>query len=271
MRVFITGASGFIGSNLEKFYTHQGHEVFSYSRAMNVNNTLAQFQPNLIINCAAEIYDTESMWQANVELVKQCLDYQRTNTCTVIQLGSSSEYGTYNRGTTETDPSTATDMYGTTKSIATKLCQSYATQYGNDVVIIRPYSPFGPGEKPHRLFPRLWRSFKLNEPMRLVNGVHDFCYIDDFVRAVDIISTSNNRSPGEIVNVSSGVQTTNHEVYHIFKNLTGQSGAVELSEEWATPAVWCADISKVVNKFNWAPQHNISQGIEKFLTEAIYE
>lgn len=271
MKIFITGATGFIGGNLVKFYSQRGHEVFTYARSMNISDALIQFCPDLIINCAAEIYNADVMWMANVELVKHCLDYQRTNPCTFIQLGSSSEYGPYDRATEETDPVLATDMYGSTKGIATLLCQSYAKQYGNDVAVIRPYSPYGPGERPHRLFPRLWRAFKLNEPMQLVNGVHDFCYIDDFVRAVDIIATSKRREPGEIVNVSSCIQTTNHEVYNIFKQLTGQVGAVELVDDWVTPPVWCANIHKAINKFQWRPQYTIEQGIEKFLTEANYE
>lgn len=271
MKIFITGATGFIGGNLEKFYTQRGHQVCTYNRGEDITNKLTQFQPDLIINCAAEIYKPEIMWSANVELVKHCLDYQRTHSCTFIQLGSSSEYGTYDRATQESDPIAITDMYGSTKGMATMLCQSYAKQYGNDVAIIRPYSPYGPGEKPHRLFPRLWRAFNLNEPMRLVNGVHDFCYIDDFVRAVDIIATSDRREPGEIVNVSSCIQTTNHEVYAIFKQLTGHNGAVELVDDWVTPITWCANIHKAVTKFHWRPQYTIEQGIEKFLKEAHYE
>lgn len=271
MKIFITGATGFIGSNLEKFYTQHGNQVFAYTRVMNLHDTLAQFQPDLIINCAAEIYNSDVMWGPNVELVKQCLDHQRKHPCQMIQIGSSSEYGECNDATKETDPIATTDMYSTTKGIATMLCQTYSQQYGNDVVVIRPYSPYGPGEKPHRLFPRLWRAFKSNEPMILVNGVHDFCYIDDFVQAVDTIATSDKRTPGDIINVSSCIQTTNHEVYEIFKKITGYSGAVTLKDEWVTPNVWCANIHKAITKFGWSPQYTIEQGIEKFLKEANYE
>ena len=107
--------------------------------------------------------------------------------------------------------------------------------------------------------------------MQLVNGVHDFCYINDFVHAVDNIIACDQREPGEIINISSGVQTTNHQIYNIFKQVSGHNGAVELSDTWATPTVWCANIHKAVNKFNWQPQYNIEQGIEKFLKEAHYE
>jgi nucleoside-diphosphate-sugar epimerase len=107
--------------------------------------------------------------------------------------------------------------------------------------------------------------------MTLVDGIHDFCYIDDFVQAVAMIATSDQRTPGEIVNVSSGVQTTNHEVYEIFKRITGHAGAVALKDDWVTPNVWAANIHKAINKFGWRPQYTIEQGIEKFLAEANYE
>jgi nucleoside-diphosphate-sugar epimerase len=271
MKIFITGASGFIGGNLQKHYRAQEHDTFAHKRWMDAGAKLDWFKPDLIVNCAAEIYNPDDMWTPNVELVKQCLDYQREHPCQMIQFGSSSEYGEYDRATREADPITATDLYSTTKGIATMLCQTYGQQYGNDVVVIRPYSPYGPGEKPHRLFPRLWRAFKSNEPMTLVNGVHDFCYIDDFVQAVDVIANNPSRTPGEIVNVSTGVQTTNHDVYNIFKKITGRAGAVTLKDDWVTPNVWCANIHKVTNKFNWQPQYTIEQGIEKFLSEANYE
>jgi UDP-glucuronate 4-epimerase len=271
MKIFITGASGFIGGNLQKHYHSQGHEVFAYTRYQDLLAELNSFKPDLIVNCAAEIYNPDAMWAVNVELVKHCLDYQRASTCQMIQFGSSSEYGECDRATQETDPIAGKDMYSTTKGIASMLCQTYGRQYKSDVIVVRPYSPFGPGERPHRLFPRLWRAFKSNEPMSLVNGVHDFCYIDDFVQAVDVIATSSQREPGEIVNVSSSVQTTNHEVYEIFKQLTGHAGAVTLKDDWVTPNVWVANIHKAINKFHWRPQYTIEQGIEKFLTEANYE
>lgn len=271
MKIFITGASGFIGNNLKSFYSKQDYEVFAYTRHMNLVEKLNSVKPNLIINCAAEIYNPDVMWDVNVEFVRHCLEYQKINACQMIHFGSSSEYGNCDRATQETDSINATDMYSTTKGIATMLCQTYGRQYNNDVVVIRPYSPFGPGERAHRLFPKLWRAFRSNEPMSLVNGVHDFCYIDDFVQAVDCIINNNQRDPGEIVNVSTGVQTTNHEVYEIFKNITGQVGAVTLKNDWTTPKIWCANINKVQSKFKWQPKYNIEQGIKKFLEESNYE
>lgn len=261
---------GFIGKNLVAHFTD--HTVFAFTRNMTLADELVKFQPDLIINCAAEIYNKDKMLIANVSIPHICLEYVKGNpTCKMIQLGSSSEYGPVARASKETDKVKPRDEYSVSKAAATIMCQKYATNHNLDVVIVRPYSPFGPGEQPHRLFPNLWRSFTLGTPMKLVNGVHDFCYIDDFVEALDLIISSDKRTPGEIINVSSGVQSSNLEVLDAFKAATGKEGNVTLEDKFVTPPVWKCNNKLVRTKYNWTPKHTLAQGIVKFLTQAKYE
>ncbi len=271
MKIFITGSTGFIGQNLVQFY--KDHDVFEFKRYMNIEGKLDYFKPDLIINCAAEIYDKEKMWSANVELTKTCLDHclERPSTA-MIQLGSSSEYGPdYSRATMETDTLNPVDMYAGTKGIASTLCQTYGNVYKTDVTVIRPYSPYGPGERPHRLFPNLWKSFKLNRPMNLVMGVHDFCYIDDFVEALDTVVQSDRRHPGETLNVSSGIETNNLQVLEAFKKVTGLEGNVTIDEKFVTQRTWRCDNTKIRLRYGWSPKTSLEQGIKLFLERANYE
>ena len=270
MKIYILGSTGFIGQNLVERYCNE--TVFEHKRYFDLLSELAQFQPNIIINCAAEIYDPALMYDVNVKLVKECLDYCKEFPNTqFIQLGSSSEYGIVNYPTCEQDSIQVDNMYSGTKGVATLLCQTYAKQFNIDVQIIRPYSPYGPGERPHRLFPALWRSFKLDRPMTLAMGVHDFCYIDDFVDAVDLIIRHKLRTPGEIINVSSGEQQSNSTVLDIFRRITGIQGNVEVTTKFTTPTTWIANINHVKQKYNWMPKFSLEEGIRKFLKEANYE
>lgn len=269
MKIFITGSTGFIGQNLVQRYSD--HEVFEFHRKLNLRDSLRYFKPDLIINCAAEIYNRDEMFAVNVLLVKECLDYVKEFPNTrMIQLGSSSEYGPVNRPTKETDPIQALDMYSGTKGMATLLCQSYARSYNLDIIVVRPYSPYGPGERPHRLFPALWRSFKLDKPMDLVLGVHDFCYIDDFVDAINLIIESDKRTPGELINISSGVQVSNTDVLATFRKVSGKEGLVDVKNNFTTPPIWTADISHIKTKYKWRPKISLEKGISKFLEKANY-
>lgn len=271
MKIFITGATGFIGSNLAKYFFNEN--VREYQRfSTNIKKQLDEFHPDWIINCGAEIYDVENMWSANVELVKDILDWIKIHSHTkLIHMGSSSEYGSCDQPTKETDPIKATDMYGSTKGIATLLCVAYAKSFNLDAVVVRPYSPYGPGERDRRLFPKLWQSFKINLPMQLVQGVHDFVYIDDFVEAVDCIMKSKNRTFGDIVNIGSGAQTTNEEVFEVFKKVTGLNGSVTLLDKFCTPKMWQADINHIRDVYGWTPKTSLEKGVKQFLEIANYE
>lgn len=274
MKIFITGSTGFVGTNLIMYYKNQ-HELWQHVREENLTQCLEFFQPDIIINCAADIYNAEAMFVPNVLWVQECLEYVKNNpNVRMVQIGSSAEYGPMDRASSETDRINPVNMYQATKGAATLLCQGYARTYDLDISIARPYSVYGPFERPHRLFPRLWRAFKLGEPMKLFDGYHDFIYIDDFVRGIDTLVKTDNKPLGDVVNFGSGEQFSNLEVLHMFKKVTGAKAPVEYIDSMAKSFesnVWVCDTTYAKKKYGFVTEYTLEAGVRKFLENAIYK
>lgn len=267
MKIFITGTTGFIGRSLKDHY-EKDHTVIEYVRGTDIYTALETAQPDLIINCAGEIYKPELMFATNVALVEIILDWLRFNPAArMIQIGSSAEYGPMSRASCETDAINPVDVYQATKGSATLLCQGYARQYGIQTCVARIYSGYGPHERPHRLFPRLYRAFFHNESMTLRDGVHDFIYIDDFVRGIDILV--NTAWPeGEIVNFGSGVQYTNLEVLKIWETVTGRQAPITYHRGFAKAYesnIWQCDTSYAKMQYKFTTEFSLASGIEDFI------
>lgn len=272
MKIYITGGTGFVGINLNHYYNQ--HDVYNHVRGQTATSQLEQFRPDLIINSAAEIYTADFMWDPNVMLTKECLEYcVRNPTTAMIQIGSSSEYGPISRASSEQDRINPVDMYQTTKGIATLLCQGYARTYNLRVSIARPYSVYGPHERPHRLFPRLWKAFNRNEPMTLFNGYHDFIYINDFVRGLDLLAHDIVPGQGDIVNFGSGQQYSNFSILELFEHVTGRTAPVEkvnrLYKKFES-TVWVCDTKHAQERYNFKTTYTIVDGIKEFLEKAQY-
>jgi nucleoside-diphosphate-sugar epimerase len=138
MKIFITGSTGFVGKNLVDYYTKRGHEVYAFRRDEILTEALVNFQPDAIINSAAEIYDHEKMFVPNVVMTQTCLEYSLKYRKRMIQIGSSSEYGPTNFATAEDTLLKPVDFYQATKGAATLLCQGWARMHRLPIFIVRP-------------------------------------------------------------------------------------------------------------------------------------
>lgn len=103
--------------------------------------------------------------------------------------------------------------------------------------------------------------------MKLYAGVHDFIYIDDFVRGIDLL-LQQSWPLGEIVNFGSGVQTTNLEVLEVWQQVTGRTVSVEYHDSYLRPQDtkhWQCDTAYARSVYGFQSQFTLTQGVEDFI------
>lgn len=272
MNIVITGTTGFIGRSLVDHFKAilNWDTVIEWGRFSPAPESFVAFhKPDVVINCAGEIYNADVMYDTNVGLVHRWLDgiKKYSPTTRFINIGSSAEYGPMPRASSEVDPINPVDVYQATKGAATLLCQGYARQFGVDACVARIYSGYGVHERPYRLYPKLYEAFVNNVPMSLRDGYHDFIYIEDFVRGIELLINSP-WPQGEIVNFGSGVQHSNLEVLELWRKITGRPGNVVyepgLSKAYESN-IWKCDPSYAKMQYKFETEYSLEDGIQDFI------
>lgn len=243
MKYAILGASGFIGRHLCEYLTTTGHEVRLIPRDMYGNYyTLKKYltaeNPDYIINCAA--YGNH----ANQEVVENLDELYFSNVISPLKLltatkdipykglvlmGSSSEYGRQTEPMDElTTPLETDTFYGATKVAQTYLARAFARQLNKPVLVVRPFSVYGPGEASFRFIPTVIRSIMTGEPMSLDPiPKHDWIYVEDFVRIMVKIASNPDAYPCEVVNIGTGIDHSNIEVAQLLEEISGGSVSIK--------------------------------------------
>jgi UDP-glucuronate 4-epimerase len=268
MRIFITGRSGFIATNLINALTSQ-HAIGTSSRNDDVMLSLMTFSPDIICHLAAESYDADKMVEANVLLTHSILEYCRKYPVKkLILFGSSSEYGQKDHPLTEQDSLEPRTIYEGTKAAASMLARAYACTYAIPTIIVRPLSVYGPHEHPNKLMTRLFsgRITHLNHAM------HDWTYIDDFIGAVLVLINNPLPYMFDTVNIGLGVQRSNYDVLLNAERILGRKIPVEIH---STPmgagsdsTLWVCDPTRLKTVYGFVPTTILEKGMEQFFIKS---
>lgn len=296
--VFITGANGFIGSNMVYRLLSDGYTVHALRRDSSVNwrlgpihsriifhdvgildrdglaKSLKQINPKYIIHFAAfgnsskqtdvdtivsvNIMGTSTLLQASLDI-----DYDA-----FINTGSSSEYGFYGTPMKETDALKPEGFYAATKASATHLSCMFAKQYHKPIVTIRPFSVYGQYEEPGRFIPTIIKNVIKNEPICVTKDPvrHDFIYIDDLVQLYMQVLVTAQKYPGEIFNAGGGIEYTNYEVAKILVDATDKKTEIRkgnyLRRSWDTPH-WVANMNHTTDLLQWKAKFSLAEGLIK--------
>ncbi len=300
--VFLTGATGFIGSHLLKRLIKEGCEVhFSIRESSSlwrieefkgkcnchiidltdfeaVKSIITQIKPDIIFHLAAYGVDYRQQdvhkaiainINASVNLFETFLENKG---CKFIHTGSCFEYGRKNTPISEGDLPDPTSVYGATKVCSVYLLSSMAKHMrcGN-LVVLRPFGVFGEFEDLHRFIPQIIEKLNKGYPMQMTPGeqIRDYIYISDLIDAYILASVVPLENTVEVINIGSGRGVLLKDFALTISKQLGVSS--DLLQFGALPyrtdemMYLVANIDKAKTQLGWKPKTSLEEGIRKIL------
>ena len=242
MKIFLTGGTGFIGSNFIRKATDDGHSIIAIRRKKSTPKVNLISQPTWVEgdlesdfsaylkNCDIFVHmasygvldkggdlDEYLRWNV-VATYNLCKQAYNSGIKKFIILGSCFEYGRagerfdYIPTTAPLEPST---NYASSKAAASVLLYGWAVKKNVYMNIIRIFQVYGKGENNNRLWPSLRHAALNGRDFKMTKGeqIRDFILVDDVVS--DIIQSlsfdkSISGSP-KINNIGSGKPLSVHQ------------------------------------------------------------
>jgi len=292
--IVVTGAAGFIGSNIAKRLEKEGHDLIAidnfYSGTFKniidykgkffckdlkcdelgfLENADAIFFESAITDTTVD--DQEKMMKNNFESFRRVLEFAKERNIKVVYASSAAVYGNLPAPTKEDDKLNPLNIYGYSKLCMDRLAERYVKKYGMSIVGLRYFNVYGIGEQHKGKFAsmiyQLACQMKDDKHPRIFtdgNQKRDFVSIDDVVEAnMRALETENSG----VYNVGSGRSTTFNEVIRILNDAMG----TDLEPEYFNcPYDFFqvhteADLSRSRNLLGYNPKISIEEGIHNYM------
>ena len=187
----------------------------------------------------------------------------------LVFASSSSVYGARNNAPfkEEDDTSRPISPYAATKIMGENLLHTYSYLYGFNIVALRFFTVYGPGQRPdlaiHK-FAQLMRNNKAVPVLGDGSARRDFTYIDDIIQGV-LAAMAYDKTPFEVFNLGESATTTVCEMITYLEEALGLKARID----WQNPQpgdvpLTCADITKARTLLNYQPTTAVAEGMQKF-------
>jgi NAD dependent epimerase/dehydratase len=254
MKIFVTGADGFIGSHLVERLIKLGHDVkaFTFYNFKGSNGWLDSLDKHTfkhldvvsgdirdysflekqtkgydaIYHLAALIaipysyHSPQSYIDTNITGTYNVLKSSQKNNISNIIITSTSEvYGTAQTvPIKESHPLNAQSPYAATKIAADQLALSFYKSFNLPVTILRPFNTYGPRQSARAVIPTIISQLvNKNKFLKIGNltPTRDFTYVEDTVEAFTLALKKN--IFGEVINIGNKFEISIKGILDIFK------------------------------------------------------
>ena len=292
----VTGAAGFIGSNLVDTLLKNGHEVVAvdneYSDAhdqfywnknsYNVNCDVRDYKA--LKNCMWDVdyvfhLAAEARIQPAIKNPIEAVSINSVGTCTVLQCAretgvkrviyssTSSGYGMNQTPNVETQPDDCLNPYSVSKVNGEKLCKMYTDLFGLPTISFRYFNVYGERQPLRGQYAPVigifLRQRDAGESLTIVGDGEqrrDFTHVSDVVSANILAATSDVDDSvfGQVYNVGTG---KNHSVNEIANLISDNQ--VNIPPRLGESRITLADNSKLRDTFGWKPRVKLEDWISQ--------
>ncbi|ELR98320.1 NAD(P)-dependent oxidoreductase [Gloeocapsa sp. PCC 73106] len=293
MKVFLTGATGFIGSHIAKQLVTKDYQVYALVRDKNnlkriedivdkielLEADLLDFkQVNQIIKTILPQQCIHSAWYVepgkylngleNIDLVGASFNLaKQLAECGCehfLGIGTCFEYDTSLGYLQETSIAKPNSLYGASKLSVQLVLEQIGKITGMKTAWARLFYQYGPAEDPKRLIPGIITALLRGKTMDLTPGeqVRDFLYIEDVANALGAIALQ--QATG-LFNIGSGKPITVKEIALTLGDLMGKPELIKLGAlpyRQGDDLFICANNHRLKEVTGWYANHNLQEGLQ---------
>jgi NAD dependent epimerase/dehydratase len=285
--VLVTGAGGFIGSNLVEYLVRRGARVRAFVR-YNSRNDFGQLETcdpavleevevftgdltnpeavaGAVEGCEAVLHlgalipipysyrHPREYVAANIVGTLNVLEAsRRVGVSRVVQVSSSEVYGTAQIvPIPESHPLNPQSPYAATKVAADQLALSYWHAFGTPAVVARPFNTFGPRQSARAVIPTIISQALSRDIIELgdTRPSRDFLFVDDTVAGIARCAEVSGIE-GEVFNLGTGTEISVGEVAKRVLAVLGQDLPIITNEERLRPP--SSEVERLVSDYSKA-------------------
>ncbi len=301
MRLLVTGAAGFIGSNFVRFWLGRrpadrvvAFDLLTYAGDRRnleglgvrlvvgdvgdlelVERTLAEEEIEVVVNFAAEshnslaVLDPGRFVRTNVVGTQTLLEAARRHGVARFHHVSTCEvYGELPleaaTAFSEESPYRPRTPYSASKAAADHLVRAYFETFGVPVTITNCSNNYGPRQFPEKLIPLFVTNALDGRELPLYASTanrREWLHVDDHCRAIELVVEGGRE--GEAYNVGSGVERSIEQIADLVLELTGRPASLKtiVPDRPGHDRRYLLDSSKLRRELGWQPLVSFEDGL----------